>query len=228
MTSVGDPGAPAPGSLTSRDGRALLVDYAGVLTPPVAAGWRRFEEELAIPAKTVLRLLWSAYEHGQDDSPVARVERGELAVEEFERELAGMLRAAGHDVPAEGLVGRLFADLRPAGEVWALVDEVRRAGVPAVLVSNSWGFAGYPEDRLAAVFDLVVLSGRLGMRKPNREIFAHAAGAVGARLDRCVLVDDGPANVEAAGAYGMVGVLHRGDDAATRAAVLDALGLPSG
>ena len=223
MTARPPDEAPPAGELVSPDGRALFVDYGGVLTPGVAEGWRRFEEQHGMEARTVSELLWAAYEQGAEDSAVARVERGELEVAAFEQELAGALRERGHDVAAEGLVRRLFADLRPAGGVWELVHDVRVAGVPAVMVSNSWGFTGYPEPLLRVTFDELVISGRLGVRKPDREIFEHAAAAVEAELSRCVLVDDGRANVEAARSYGMVGVLHTGDDAATREAVTAAL-----
>ena len=138
------------------------------------------------------------------------------------RTIATMLWAA---YEADGLVERLFADLYPAGGVWALVHDVRQAGVPAVLVSNSWGMRGYPLGLLDNAFDALVFSGEVGMRKPDREIFEHAASLVDAELAASVFIDDAPANVAAAEAYGLTAVLHRGDDAATRQAVLAGLGL---
>lgn len=216
---------PEPGSLASPDGRALFVDYAGVLTGGVAAAWRRFEEEHGIPTRTVTDLLWSAYSEDADDGIIARLERGEMAIDEFEQRIAEVLSGTEYDIEAEGIVGRLFEDLTPAGGVWDLVAEVRSHGVPAVMVSNSWGMDGYPRAQLERAFDGLVISGRVGMRKPNRDIFEHAASLVEASLERCLLVDDGPANVEAAERHGMLGVLHRGDDEATRAAVLAGLDL---
>ncbi len=174
-------------------------------------------------------MLWAAYEPDDDAdggaNPIALLERGELDVSAFEQRFARELREAGYDVEAEGLVAALFADLRPAGGVWDLVREVRSEGVPAVLVSNSWGMGGYPRALLDSTFDELVFSGEVGMRKPDREIFAYAADRVGAQLTRCVFIDDAPANVAAAQRYGMTAVLHKGDDAATREAVLAGLGL---
>lgn len=205
---------------------ALLVDYAGVLTPGVADSWRAFEAEHGIPARTIATMLWAAYEPGEErDNPIAMLERGELEVGEFEHRLADQLRAAGHEVQAEGLVAALLGDLQPAGGVWDLVSDVRDAGVPAVLVSNSWGMGGYPRAMLDAAFDALVFSGEVGLRKPERAIFVHAAGLVGATLTQSVFIDDAPANVAAARGYGLTAVLHRGDDAATRAAVVAGLGL---
>jgi putative hydrolase of the HAD superfamily len=173
----------------------------------------------------LFELLLAAYESGGDDDPVAKLERGEMELAAFEQQMAEGLREAGHDVEADGLVERLFADLRPAGGVWDLVRDVHAAGVPTVLVSNSWGLDSYPRSMLEEVFDALVLSGEVGMRKPDRDIFEHAAGLVGAEVEGSVFIDDARPNVEAAERHGMTGVLHTGDDAATRAAVLAALGL---
>lgn len=218
--------------MTDEHGRALFVDYAGVLTPGVADSWRAFEQRHGMPERTIATLLWAAYEppddHDGRSNPIALLERGELAVAEFEQRFGQELRDAGHDVESEGLVAALFADLRPAGGVWDLVAEVREHGVPCVLVSNSWGMSGYPRAELDASFDALVFSGEVGMRKPDREIFEHAASLVGATLDRCVFIDDARANVTAAEGYGLVGVLHVGDDEATRRAVLEGLQLTGG
>ncbi|MDZ7790085.1 MAG: HAD-IA family hydrolase [Xanthomonadales bacterium] len=210
------------------NGRALLVDYGGVLTPGVVEGWRAFEAAHDMPERTISRMLWAAYEpDAGEENPIVRLERGDLEIAEFERQLAAQLAEAGHDVEAEGLVRRLFSALRPEPGVgvWELVADVRDAGVPTVLVSNTWGTDAYPLDELEALFDALVFSGRVGMRKPDREIFEHAVGLVEAELAGSVLIDDAPANVEAARSYGLTGVLHTGDVAATRRAVTDALDL---
>lgn len=214
--------------MTADGGRALLVDYGGVLTPGVVEGWRDFEAAHDMPEKTISRMLWAAYERDAGEAnPIVRLERGELEIAEFERQLAAQLAAAGHEVQADGLVRRLFSALRPEPGVgvWELVGEVRAAGVPTVLVSNTWGTDAYPMEDLEALFDAMVFSGEVGMRKPDREIFEHAVELVDASLAGSVLIDDAPANVEAAESYGLTGVLHTGDVAATRRAVTDALDL---
>lgn len=219
---------PTPGSLRSEDGRALFVDYGGVLTARLSTGWRRFEERHDLPPRTVQGLVLAAYDDESGDGAIARLERGEITVPVFEEHVAAMFAEAGHDLPTAGLLTELLPDMGPSGDVWSLVDDVRSHGVPAVLVSNSWGIDEYPDERLRDTFDEVVVSGRIGLRKPDRDIFEHAAATVGAELARCVLVDDAPPTIEAAERYGMTGVLHRGDDAGTRAAVLAALGLDDG
>jgi putative hydrolase of the HAD superfamily len=79
------------------------------------------------------------------------------------------------------------------------------------LLSNSWG-EHYPEHLWVGAFDAVVISGRVGLRKPDQAIFVHTAELLELRPAQCVMVDDLQANISAAVAVGMVGVLHRSYD----------------
>jgi putative hydrolase of the HAD superfamily len=92
------------------------------------------------------------------------------------------------------------------------------------LLSNSWGAGEYPRADFAELFDVVVISGEVGMRKPEEAIFLHAARALGLAPAECVFIDDMQANVTAAAALGMTGVLHN-DPATTVAALHDLLGV---
>jgi putative hydrolase of the HAD superfamily len=58
------------------------------------------------------------------------------------------------------------------------------------------------------MFDVVVISGEVGMRKPEPEIFAHTLALLGRPAHECVFVDDLPHNVDAAVELGIVGVRH--------------------
>lgn len=198
--------------------RALLVDYGGVLTTGLRASFASFEAEHGLAPGAITDVLVAAYRTGAGESMVTRVERGELSDEEFERALSAAFAQRGHDVPAAGLRARLFRGMRPGGGMWDVVRRARDAGVTTCLLSNSWGSDGYPLDRLRAVFDHLVFSGEVGMRKPDAEIFRHAAALVGRAPEACAFVDDLRANVAAARALGMHGVHHT--DAATTAAEL--------
>ncbi len=85
---------------------------------------------------------------------------------------------------------------------------VRAAGLRTGLLSNSWGMSDYPRDLFPSLFDAVVISGEVGMRKPEERIFRHAAGLLGLDPAECVFVDDIEVNVTAAEAIGMTAVLH--------------------
>jgi len=93
------------------------------------------------------------------------------------------------------------------------------------LLSNSWGCDEYPRADFPGLFDTVVLSGEVGMRKPEKEIFFHAAATLGLAPAECVFIDDMEANVAAAQACGMTGVLHT-ETATTARALQDLLGVP--
>lgn len=141
--------------------------------------------------------------------PVSALERGELPVADFERLLAGELAARGSTVRAQGLVERVLHGLQEqAPDMLGLVRRARRAGLRTALLSNSWGNS-YPRQEWDALFDAVVISGEVGMRKPEARIYAHTADRLGLAPHECVMVDDLVPNVLAAVEVGMVGVLHR-------------------
>ncbi|HEY6794412.1 MAG TPA: HAD family phosphatase [Kineosporiaceae bacterium] len=141
-------------------------------------------------------------------SPVHRLERGELSVAEFETTLAEELARRGSPVRAEGLLGRMLGGLAQLeDDMVGLVRRARAAGVRTALLSNSWG-DDYPEQLWDGMFDTLVISGRVGMRKPEPEIFRYTCAQLGLPPSACVMVDDLPHNVAGAVAVGMVGVLH--------------------
>jgi epoxide hydrolase-like predicted phosphatase len=154
-------------------------------------------------------------------SPVHKLERGELGAAEFEEALARELAQRGSPVEAEGLLRRLLAGLEQLDpQMLGLVRRAHDSGIRTALLSNSWG-DHYPDELWDGLFDAVVISGRVGMRKPDALIFAHTADLLGLPPSACVMVDDLPHNVSGAVAAGMVGVRHTDYD--TTLAELEAL-----
>jgi HAD superfamily hydrolase (TIGR01509 family) len=76
------------------------------------------------------------------------------------------------------------------------------------VLSNSWGNE-YPMQGWDELFDAVVISGEVGMRKPEPRIFEHVLRLIDLPATECVFVDDLPHNVTAAVELGFVGVVHR-------------------
>lgn len=205
--------------------RALLLDYGGVLTGPVHRSFARFERRLGIPPGRTYEVLVAA-SRTAGGGVIGALERGEMTLEDFDVFLRGLLEEAGHPLaPGTELLAGMFAAMAPAGGLWELAASVRDRGVRTGLLSNSWGYSVYPFDRLERHFDDLVLSGHVGLRKPDPAIYRLAADRLGVALEACVFVDDLERNVEVAIELGMVGVHHSGDDEATRAAVLSALAL---
>ena len=194
----------------ARDG--LLVDFGGVLTSNVFDSFADFCRAEGLPPDTVRdRFMGDPDARGLLED----LETGRLPEAEFEPRFAAVL-----GVPdAESLIGRLFAGMRPDEAMVEAVAAARRAGVRTGLVSNSWGEAGYDRSRFGELFDAVVISGEIGIRKPAPEIYALAAQRLGRAPERCVFVDDLPGNLKPARAIGMATVLHR--DAETTVAELE-------
>ena len=210
--------------------RGVISDWHGVLTPPLVTTVRAWTEADGIDwdsYRAVIRLwITQAYDADGVPNPIHALERGECSGPEFERILAAqLLRFDGQAVIAEGLLRRMFAAGRPVPAMYDMIRTLRAAGLRTALLSNSWGCEEYPRADFPGLFDTVVLSGEVGMRKPEREIFLHAAQALGLAPAECVFIDDMEANVAAAQACGMTAVLHTGPEA-TVSALQDLLGVP--
>ncbi len=209
--------------------RGVITDWGGVLTTPILATVRAWIEADGIAWDSYLAVMraWisDAYGHGGTLNPVHLLERGECSGAEFEQVLAArLLRLDGGAVRAEGLLQRMFAACVPVPAMYDTIRALRAAGYSTALLSNSWGCQEYPRADFPALFDSVVISGEVGMRKPEQAIFRHAARALGLEPAECVFVDDIEANVAAAMACGMTGLLHT-EPAATAAALRDLLGM---
>jgi epoxide hydrolase-like predicted phosphatase len=210
--------------------RGVIADWGGVLTTPILTtvqAWIQADGIEWESYRAVMRTWVSeAYLSDGIRNPVHALERGECTGPEFERMLAAqLLLVDGGDVVAEGLLDRMFAASVPVPAMYDTIRTLRRNGFSTALLSNSWGCDEYPRADFPALFDSVVISGEIGMRKPEEEIFRHAARTLGLEPQECVFIDDIGANVAAAQACGMAGVHHT--DAATTAATLqDLLGVP--
>jgi epoxide hydrolase-like predicted phosphatase len=197
--------------------RGLLVDYGGVLTTDVFASFRAFCAAEGLEPETVRdRFLADSEASGL----LAALETGELAPAAFEPRFAALL-----EVSSERLIERLFGGMEPDAAMIAGVRAARAAGVRTAMLSNSWSVDDYDRDLLAELFDAWVISGEVGLRKPDPAIYALAAERMGLPPDAIAFVDDLPGNLKPARALGMTTIAHRGDAAATLAALEDALGV---
>jgi epoxide hydrolase-like predicted phosphatase len=188
--------------------RALLCDYGGVMTSPITASFHAFCGTEGIDTASFRDVMSGAARLA--GSPFALVETGAITEEQFDEAVAKLLSAAcGRTVIAKGLKQRMFAEVKPDKAMWAAVGAARAAGVHTGLLSNSWGGRDYPLEELRSIFDSIVISGEVGLRKPDPDIYLFAAMQAGVPADACVFVDDFSVNVQGAERVGMTGILHR-------------------
>src|SRR5215469_2745953 len=175
---------------TVRPLRGVITDWGGVMTNPIIESvdaWLTADGiERASYTTVMRRWVRQAYTDGADVNPIHALERGECSNADFERALAReLVRVDGGPVASSGLLERMFAGSR--------MDERMR-------------------ELFRDLFDAVVISAEVGMRKPEPRIFLHAARLLGLPPEACIFIDDIQANVAAAEELGFTGVLHAAAD----------------
>jgi epoxide hydrolase-like predicted phosphatase len=189
--------------------KALIVDFGGVLTTPLQDSMVAFAESIGIDVQDLARVALRAYA-GSEDTLVTSFETGRISEEEFTLEFAQRLaQETGVEVDPERLVQRIFGGLRLEEGMLDAVGRARGHGFKTALLSNSWGLDLYPTERFKDLFDVIVISGEVGMRKPDPEIFEHTVKELGVDASECVFVDDHPGHLKAALELGITTVLHR-------------------
>ncbi|MXM66178.1 HAD-IA family hydrolase [Streptomyces sp. HUCO-GS316] len=192
-------------SVTDTARTAILVDFGGVITSSVLRAFTDFGASLGGDPHLPLDLL------GRDEASrtlLADHECGRIDAGAFERGFAERLRAHGADVVAEGLTARMQAGLSIDQDMLALLGDLRAAGRPVALVSNSFGTGTYDGVELAAVADVIVISAEVGIRKPSRRIYEIACERLGIDPEKAVMIDDLQQNLNGAARIGIGGVLH--------------------
>ena len=199
--------------------RGLIVDFGGVLTTNVFDSFKAFCRAEGLPEHTVKEMFRDR--EGEGLSLLRQLEKGELTADEFSAKFAPLL-----GVSPDNLVERLFGGIGPDEPMVEAVRRARAAGVNTGLISNSWGNGlDYDKAMLDELFDAVVISGDVGLHKPQPEIFLMGAERIGIAPEECVFVDDLRENCVGAEAVGMKAILHRGS-AGTLPQLQELLGIP--
>jgi putative hydrolase of the HAD superfamily len=182
--------------------RATLWDFGGVLTTSPFDSFARYEREQSLPEGFIRRLNAT----NPDTNAWARFERSEVDVDEFCTLFESEARAAGGALDGHAVVACLGGDIRPA-----MVDAVRRcraAGLRSGCVTNNIapihdgdGWAG--AVALDELFDVVIESSKVGVRKPDARIYELACEALGVEPPEVVFLDDLGVNLKPARAMGM-------------------------
>jgi epoxide hydrolase-like predicted phosphatase len=184
----------------------LLVDWGGVLTTNLFASFGEFCRDAGLAPDALVQ----AFRGNQEFRDVLiAFEEGKLEEPAFEERFGGLL-----GVDHAGLIDRLFARVGPDMAMLAAVRTARAGGIRTGLISNSWGTRRYDRAMLEELFDGVVISGEVGMRKPASEMYRLGAERAGVAPELCVYVDDLPFNLPPAQELGMA-TIHHVDTTAT-------------
>jgi epoxide hydrolase-like predicted phosphatase len=192
--------------------QAVLFDFGGVFMESPFAAVRAFGALQGITAERILELIFGAYD-SDTDHPWHRLERGELSLLEARQAILD-LGAPEHRIDLFEALGSLRdTSIRP--DVIQIARDARARGVKTAIVTNNvrefgdaWR-AMLPVDEL---FDAVVDSAHVGVRKPDPRIFLMALERLGGTApEQAVFLDDFQGNVAAAERLGMRGILVEED-----------------
>jgi putative hydrolase of the HAD superfamily len=188
--------------LSPRVIRAVLFDFGGVILTSPFEAFARYERERGLP-EGFLRRINST---NPDTNAWARLERNEVTFEEFCKLFEEEARAAGGDVKGEAVMALLAGDVRPP-----MVEAVRRCHerLKTACLTNNWVAHEDRDERyghtalLDELFDVVVESSKVGVRKPDPRFYEMACELLAIEPSEAVFLDDIGANLKPAREMGM-------------------------
>ncbi len=200
--------------------RAVLFDFGGVISSSPFDAFARYERDRGLPAD----FIRSVNATDPDTNAWARLERSELTLDGFDVAFAEESAQRGHRVPGADVLALLAGDLRPE-----MVEVVRRCAAQlktALLTNNVVGTMADPRiDELLALFDAVVESSVVGVRKPEPRFYELACEQLQIEPTEAVFLDDLGINLKPARAMGMQ-TIKVGDPAIAISELEQVLGLP--
>jgi putative hydrolase of the HAD superfamily len=205
---------------------AVIWDFGGVLTSSPFEAFARFEAERGLPADIIRRT--NAANHLEN--AWAKFERAEVDIETFDKLFAAESLALGAEVRGKDVLPLLAGDLRPE-----MVEALRRIkskfktgcitnNLPANAIGSAGGRTLYIAE-VMALFDHVMESAKIGLRKPDPQIYRMMVEALAVDPKRCIYLDDLGINLKPAREMGMTTIKVR--DAGQALNELEAaIGLP--
>jgi epoxide hydrolase-like predicted phosphatase len=189
---------------------AALFDFGGVFIDSPFAAAEAAAARLGVPLTQLSDIVFGSYED-DNDHPWHRLERGELSFDDARAQIVELSRSSGLvDVDPIDVLSTLSVSSSGVRDFMVdLVREFRSHGVKTGIVTNNIReFGEYWRSMLPLdeLFDDVVDSSEVGVRKPNPEIFRLACERIGAPPARTLFVDDFEGNVLGAEQVGLVGV----------------------
>jgi putative hydrolase of the HAD superfamily len=183
---------------------AVIWDFGGVLTTSPFEAFSRFERERALPADIIRRT--NAANHLEN--AWAKFERAEVDIDTFDRLFAEESAALGAEVRGKDVLPLLSGDIRPD-----MVEALKRVkadfktgcitnNLPANAIGSATGRSLYIAE-VMVLFDHVIESAKIGLRKPDPRIYHMMIEALKVDPRNCVYLDDLGVNLKPARDMGM-------------------------
>ena len=210
--------------------KAVLWDFGGVITTSPFEAFNRYEAERGLP----LDFIRSVNATNPEDNAWAQLEQNRIDLADFDRMFASETAAAGHQVPGVDVLQLLSGDIRPNMvtalkhikqhyRVACITNNVQAAGSGPGMASDTAKAQQIGE--VLALFDFVLESSIVGVRKPDPRIYEMACEQLGVAPEQAVFLDDLGVNLKPARAMGMT-TIKVVSQAQTLQALSEALNLP--
>ena len=194
--------------------RAVLLDFGGVYTSSPFAVFADAAAEIGAAPERVIGLVFGPYDR-DTDHPWHRLERGEIALLDAREQIMALATEAGLSFDPLAILARMARGGGARETVIAATRRLRERGLRTALVTNNARefSAGWRSlIPIGELFDAVIDSSEVGVRKPDPAIFSLALRELGGIApEHAVFLDDFPGNVAAARRLGMHGVLVEDD-----------------
>jgi putative hydrolase of the HAD superfamily len=196
--------------------RAVICDFGGVLTTPLMHSFAAFQDETGVPSATLGAAMQTIAER-DGEHPLFELECGRITEQQFVDALAGALTPELGHRPQMHRFSEIFFDaLDPNEPMIDLMRKLKASGLRMAMLTNNvreWEPLWRPMLPVDEIFEFVVDSAFVGMRKPEPEIYALTIERLGEGIGagECLFVDDVEVNIEAARALGL-GAVHFRDN----------------
>jgi epoxide hydrolase-like predicted phosphatase len=185
---------------------AVISDFGGVLTSPLAGAFAAFQNDSGVPLAE-LGTAMAALATARGANPLFDLETGRLSESDFlsslERQLSQQLQ---REVDLTGFGERYFAALEPNERMIAYMRELRSRDYRLAICTNNvreWAGRWQAMLPVSEIFDVVVDSAFVGSRKPQPEIYRLTLERLGVAAGAALFIDDLEANCEGARALGI-------------------------
>lgn len=187
---------------------AVLWDFGGVITTSPFEAFNRFEAEHGLP-RDFIRTINAT---NPEANAWAQLESSDIGVDEFDEKFAAESRAAGNEIRGRDVLALLSGDVRP--EMVEALQRIKTRFAIGCITNNvrnqgeGPGMAATSEraseiSGVMELFDVVIESSKVGIRKPNPEIYRIACREMAVEPDRAIFLDDLGINLKPARALGM-------------------------